>query len=165
VEDEGARKPKDMDSFQVLAGSGDGTWYTKNGKNYSVTSSNTIKEKIIKDEVLSKRIKELERLLDKKEGKLSCVACIFFLQLLTLFRFPFQIQENNDQTKKYMIQNTEILVLLNRAELETVKHIVGTLNKRNKVRKIIAPEEGSGDSKRVSRKPKKVTIKMSKKKK
>jgi len=56
-------------------------------------------------------------------------------------------------------------VLVNRVESETVKNIVGTANKRKKVQKIIAPEEGSGDSERVARKRKKVTIKMSKKKK
>ena len=56
-------------------------------------------------------------------------------------------------------------MLVNRAESETAKHIVGTENKRKKVRKIIAPEKSSGDSKRVAQKPKKVTIKMIKKKK
>ena len=38
-----------------------------------------------------------------------------------------------------------------------VKHTVGTVDKRKKVRKIIAPEEGSGDSKIMDQKPKKVT--------
>ena len=77
VEDEGARKPKDRNSFQVLVGSGNGIWHTKDGENYSVTSSNAIKEKIIKDEVLSKRIEEFERLLAKKQ-KLSYHAWLAF---------------------------------------------------------------------------------------
>ena len=44
VEDEGARKPKYSALFQVSVGSGDGTWYTKDSENYSVTSSNAIKK-------------------------------------------------------------------------------------------------------------------------
>ena len=56
-------------------------------------------------------------------------------------------------------------MLVDRAELEAVKHIVGMENKRKKVRKIISPEEGSEDIKRVARKHKNVIIKMSKKKK
>ena len=57
LENEGAPKPKVRTSFQVLVGSEDGIWYTKDGKNYSVTSSIAIKEKVVKYEVLSKKIK------------------------------------------------------------------------------------------------------------
>ena len=56
-------------------------------------------------------------------------------------------------------------MLVNRVESKVVTHIVGTMNNHKKVRKIIDPEEGLGDSERMARKPKKVTIKMSKKKK
>ena len=58
-----------------------------------------------------------------------------------------------------------MLVLVNRAESETKTHIVGTVNKSKKVRKIIAPEEGLEESERVALKSKMVMIKMSKKKK
>ena len=55
--------------------------------------------------------------------------------------------------------------LVNRAELETEKYVVGTENKHKKVRKIIAPDEGLGDSERMVRKTKYVIIKRIKKKK
>jgi len=67
VENLEARKPKGRASFQVLVRSEDGTWYTKDGENYSVTSFIAIKEIFIKSEVLSKRIKELEKLLALKQ--------------------------------------------------------------------------------------------------
>ena len=44
VENEGACKLRDRALFQVSVRSGDGTWYTKCGENYSVTSLNAIKE-------------------------------------------------------------------------------------------------------------------------
>ena len=56
-------------------------------------------------------------------------------------------------------------MLVNRAGPKAVEHIFGTANKRKKVRKIIIPEESPRDGERVAQKPKKVTIKMSKKKK
>ena len=70
VENEESRKPKDRASFQVSVGSGDGTWYTEDGIKYIVTSSIAIKEKFVKDEVLSKIIEEVERLFAQKQ-KLS----------------------------------------------------------------------------------------------
>ena len=66
VKDKWARKLKYRASFQISIGSWYGIWYIKDDEKYSVTSSNAIKEKVVKDEVLSKRIGELERLLTEK---------------------------------------------------------------------------------------------------
>ena len=66
VENEGVRKPKDRASFQVSVGSKDGTWYAKDFEHYSATLSIIVRNKVAKDEVLNRIIKELGKLIALK---------------------------------------------------------------------------------------------------